>query len=135
MATICINIPDELVPFQHDLEYFVSTMVRKLHTNRHKGTNLNLDPSVMVLAAEKEIKEVWEAMANEGQFETAVECVDVANFMFLASRGLWQLTRADFERLREDEDKGCVEESNEYIYKYKYWGVPRKIFTWCTSWR
>lgn len=96
-----IYLPDELAEFKADLEYFVNTMLRKLHTNRHKGTGMGVRPDVMVARATEEIAEVWEAMGNEGQFETAVECADVANFMFLAAMSSLNMTREQFRSLKD----------------------------------
>lgn len=100
MANIEIHLPEEIKDYAPDLHFFFSTMVRKLHTNRHKGTNHKDTPDVMVAEGLREIEEVWRAMSKEGQFETAVECVDVSNFMFLAARACWNMTRQQFEDLR-----------------------------------
>lgn len=96
-----IYLPDEMEPYKEDMQFFVSLMVRKLHTNRHKGVGLSLRPDEMVSRATDEIQEVWEAMVNEGQFETAVECADAANFLFLAAMASLQMTRQDFDAMGE----------------------------------
>lgn len=102
MGQMTIHVPDELEGMAPDLEYFVNTMVRKLHTNRHKGTQSNLDPEAMLGLAEGEMLEAWEALkAGHGQFEFAVECVDVANFVFLAASGALGMTRSEFHNGRE----------------------------------
>lgn len=92
-----IYLPDEMEPYKEDMEFFVSLMVRKLHTNRHKGTAKSFDLDMLMEMAEQEMIEVQNAMKNEGQFETAVECADVANFMFLVAMGSLQMTRQDFK--------------------------------------
>ena len=101
MAEIRIALPPEMEPYRDDLEYFVATMVRKLHTNRHKGVDKSLDPSDMISQINKEIIEARQALQNEGQFEFGVECADIANFAFLAARGAWQMTREEYERNRD----------------------------------
>lgn len=100
MPDITVYLPPEMEPYKADLEYFVSTMVRKLHTNRHKGVGKALNPRQMLLLAQQEGDEAFSALAKEGQFEFGVECADAANFMFLAARGAWQMTRAEYEGAR-----------------------------------
>ncbi len=97
---ITVDLPDELSNFASDLEYFVSTMVRKLHTNRHKGTGKDLDPKEMMAMVKEELEEARIAFFNQGQFEFGVECVDIANFAFLAARGSWEMTRKDYNKSR-----------------------------------
>lgn len=112
MTDLRVPLPPELENFRADLEYFVSTMVRKLHTNRHKGDARNLDPKRMLDLALKEINdEVYSAWETEGQFEFAVECVDVANFLFLAARGAWHMTREQYDAERKSKS---ISKSNEY---------------------
>lgn len=100
MVKIQINIPDEMEPYAADLGYFVETMVRKLHTNRHKGVGNDLRPDDMLNSAQSELEEAWGALISEGQFEFAVECADLANFAFLASRSAWNLTREQYNLVR-----------------------------------
>lgn len=95
---IKVHLPEEMSAYKEDLEFFVSLMVRKLHANRHKGVSTDLDPAEMVKKATNEIEEVWGAMATQGQFETAVECADVANFVFLAAMASLRMTREEFKR-------------------------------------
>ena len=97
MQRVSVYLPEELQPYKDDLEFFVSLMVRKLHTNRHKGTGVDLNPVHMLQAAEHEITESYEAIRDKGQFEAAVECADVANFAFLAAMASLQMTRQDFK--------------------------------------
>jgi hypothetical protein len=92
-----VHLPEGLEPYKADLEFFVSLMVRKLHTNRHKGTGVDLNPVTMLEAALQEIGEANDAIMHKGQFETAVECADVANFAFLAAMASLQMTRRDFK--------------------------------------
>lgn len=95
---LSVYLPEELQPYKDDLEFFVSLMVRKLHTNRHKGTGVgNLNPVKLLSAATNEITEAREAIAHKGQFEAATECADVANFAFLAAMASLQMTRQDFK--------------------------------------
>lgn len=101
MAELRIPIPPEMEPYRDDLEYFVATMVRKLHTNRHKGVGTDLNPGTMLNAANAEMGEAWDALEEESQFEFGVECVDIANFAFLAARSAWDMTRKEYEALRD----------------------------------
>lgn len=94
-----VHLPDELEPYKADMEFFVSLMVRKMHTNRHKGTGVDLNPVTMLDAAIHEIEEAKESILSKGQFETAVECADIANFAFLAAMASLQMTRRDFKAL------------------------------------
>lgn len=100
MAEIRIALPPEMEPYRDDLEYFVATMVRKLHTNRHKSTGKDLDVKSMIKGARIELTEANVSLAEEGQFEFTVECVDVANFMFLAARAAWDMTRKEYDAMR-----------------------------------
>lgn len=103
MQRLSVYLPEELRPYKEDLEFFVSLMVRKLHTNRHKGTGMdNLHPVKLLQAATHEIAEAHEAVAHKGQFEAAVECADVANFAFLAAMTSLQMTREQFKLLPQD---------------------------------
>lgn len=94
---LSVYLPEELQSYKEDLEFFVSLMVRKLHTNRHKGTGVDLNPVEMLKAASHEIAEAHEAIEFKGQFETAVECADVANYVFLAASASLGMTRQDFK--------------------------------------
>lgn len=99
---LSVYLPEELQPYKDDLEFFVSLMVRKLHTNRHKGTGVDLNPVHMLQAAEHEIVESYEAIRDKGQFEAATECADVANFAFLAAMASLQMTRQDFKETTKE---------------------------------
>ena len=102
MSVLKIHLPPEMEEYKADLEYFVATMVRKLHTNRHKGTSLDLCPSKMLDLSTVEIFEAREALKQSGQFEFSVECADVANFAFLAARGCWNMTREQYDKEKEN---------------------------------
>lgn len=101
MNGLNVPIPPEMEGYRADLEYFFQTMVRKLHTNRHKGVTSELNVKLMLKLADGEMAEVRDAIQNSGQFETAVECADVANFMFLAASAALQMTRDKFKELKE----------------------------------
>lgn len=102
MPDVTIHLPEEMRDYATDLQYFVNTMVRKLHTNRHKGTSKKLPLSIALKLARAEIKEAKQALKEQGQFEFSVECVDVANFAFLAARSAWDMTRVEFEEERDN---------------------------------
>lgn len=93
---LSFNIPDEMAPYAEDIEFFVTLMVRKLHTNRHKGTGKELNVKQMLQFAKGELIEVEEALMTQGQFEVAVECADAANFAFLIARSTLNMTREEF---------------------------------------
>lgn len=97
MGQILINVPDEIAEYAPDLQYFMQTMVQKLHTNRHKGfcTNNDLPASLNSLSAE--VDETYEAVVNGGQFECFVECADVANQAWLVGLVATRMTRRDWD--------------------------------------
>lgn len=77
-----IHVPKELAEMEPVLEYFINTMVRKLHANRHKG-NGEAHIQNMVAGLKSETNELLEAIKNESQFNVLLEGADVANFAFL----------------------------------------------------
>lgn len=93
---LTIAIPDEMAPYAEDVAFFVTLMVRKLHTNRHKGTDKSMSLRMGIEGLEGELNETKEALATQGQFEVAVECADIANFAFLTARSALNMTREDF---------------------------------------
>jgi len=114
---LSVYLPEELQPYKEDLEFFVSLMVRKLHTNRHKGVRVDLNPVFMLGAAEREIAEGREAIRDKGQFEAATECADVANFAFLAAMASLGMTREDFKAVARHLPK---------VHKINYSGVAKR---------
>lgn len=115
---LSVYLPEELQPYKEDLEFFVSLMVRKLHTNRHKGTGVDLNPVFMLEAADHEIDEAKEAIRGKGQFEAATECADVANFAFLAAMASLGMTREDFKAMAAHLPK---------VHKINYADLARSI--------
>jgi hypothetical protein len=100
MATLTIEVPESLEPFADDFKYFVETMARKLHTNRHKGFSKNMDLNVLVNGAFNELNETVEAALSEGQFQASIEAADVANMAFLIALVCWDMNRQDFNVAR-----------------------------------
>jgi len=100
MTNIQVHIPEALAPYAADLQYFFSTMVMKLHVNRHKGTSKSFDVPKLVAMMKQEIEEMRKAFAEEGQFDVPLEAVDIANFAFLVACTTWNMTREDFEQVR-----------------------------------
>jgi len=92
-----IPLTEELAPFENDLCYFVETMTRKLHVNRHKGFGSNQSLAELMSRLEDEIEELKEARHEGSQFDVSLEAVDVANFAFLIALKAWDLTKEDFE--------------------------------------
>tara|TARA_Y100000310_G_scaffold324866_1_gene387322 strand:+ start:11904 stop:12233 length:330 start_codon:yes stop_codon:yes gene_type:complete len=97
-----VHLPKEMEPYAEDLKFFFSTMVRKLHTNRHKGVGYNVPLPALLTGIEKELGEVAQALDTQGQFEVAIEAADVANFAFLLAREVWHMSRQSFEGERKE---------------------------------
>lgn len=102
MTELKIHLPSEMEPYRADLEFFFATMVRKLYTNRHKGTSERLNPKDMLRGVGEERIEAQQAL-KLGQFDFGVECADIANFAFLAARGAWEMTREEFDKLEKND--------------------------------
>lgn len=102
MATLRVPLPAEMEPYKDDMEYFVSSMVRKLHVNRHKGTSKQLSVPALIKQMKVEIDELERAIDKEGQFDAPLEAADVANFAFLTAIAIWHMTREQFEAMRRD---------------------------------
>lgn len=102
MPTIEVYVPDEMVEFAPDLQYFFNTMVRKLHVNRHKGVGKAHDLKMLIGGIKVETAELEKAIDQEGQFDAPLEAADVANFGFLVARSMWHMTREEFEKVRRD---------------------------------
>ena len=100
MADLVVHIPPEMEPYRADLQFFVSTMVRKLHVNRHKGVTVDLDIGRMLDGVIRETKETQDALGNADQFQFGVECADVANFAFLAACAAWAKDRRTYNEER-----------------------------------
>lgn len=93
--SIEVFLPDELEPFAPNLRYFMETMVRKLHANRHKGFGgakfHEILPGLMA-----EVRELEDAIHTESQFNVQLEAADVANFAFLIALRAYQIDKATF---------------------------------------
>jgi hypothetical protein len=100
MAHMMIHVPEELVPFRADLEYFVATMARKLHINRHKGFAENDNLVDLLNGLQNEVAELELAVKDESQFATMLEAVDVANMAFLVGLRAIRMDRPTFDRER-----------------------------------
>jgi hypothetical protein len=96
MPKIAVSIPEDMAPYADELQYFVETMVRKLHCNRHKGYTKDMNPIQMMELATQEIEEANRA---KGQFEFFVECADTANMAFLAAMCAIEMTRSEFDAM------------------------------------
>lgn len=95
-----VPLPLELEPFRADLEYFFSTMVRKMYINRHKGFGEN-SLNDLVEHFQNEVKEVLLALKEESQFNTAIECADCANQAFLIALKVWAMTKPEYKETQE----------------------------------
>lgn len=100
MVMLHVPLPPEMEPYKDDLEFFVQTMIRKLHSNRHKGVTKDLNVSALIGGIKRELVELEQAIDNEGQFDAPLEAADIANYSFLIAIAIWHMTRKDFEDLR-----------------------------------
>ena len=97
MSNITIPVTPELEPFEDDLRFFVETMVRKLHCNRHKGFCEGMSMNDLISGLEVELQELKVARERESQFAVVLEASDVANFAFLVAVKAMQMTKAEFK--------------------------------------
>ena len=100
-----IHLPDEIKHYEGELRYFIDTMVRKLHTNRHKGFADGKHPVEMFNGAEGEMKELRDALLHRDQFAAFVEAADVANMVFLTGLAAVRMTRDEFDYARTNKDE------------------------------
>lgn len=99
MVEIKIMVPDEIAHHAPDLQWFVETMVRKLHINRHKD-NQDFDLPKAFKGLNGEVFELRDAIRSEGQFEAALEAVDVANMAWLICRKCLHETKANWQKFQ-----------------------------------
>jgi hypothetical protein len=102
MKNVPLTVPltPELEPFRDDLEYFMRTMVRKLHINRHKKFSEDKDIKTLMGSLMNEWVELEDALREESQFEAALEAVDVSNMAFLVALKVWQMTKAEYKEMQ-----------------------------------
>lgn len=97
---LMVPLTPELEPFRDDLEYFMRTMVRKLHINRNKGFAEAMSVADLLKYMEQECHELKTAIAEESQFEAALEAVDVSNMAFLVALKVWQMTKTEYKEMQ-----------------------------------
>ena len=95
-----ITLPEGIEHYEPELRLFFDLMIRKLHICRDKGFGENRTATQMFLELNDEVDELEEALRDESQFQTALECVDVANQAWLLALVVLRATRADFEDQR-----------------------------------
>lgn len=100
MGDLRVPLTPELEPFRDDLEYFMQTMVRKLHINRHKRFSEDKDVHTLMEGLADECLELNEALRTESQFEAALEAVDVSNMAFLVALKVWQMTKTEYKDMQ-----------------------------------
>lgn len=100
MGDLRVPLTPELEPFRDDLAYFMQTMVRKLHINRHKGFAEGMSVASLISSLEHEVLELKSALKDESQFETALEAVDVSNMAFLIALKVWQMTKTEYKDMQ-----------------------------------
>ena len=104
---IQIPIPESVAPYAHDIQAFVTYMVYKLATNRHKGWADKSDVAKMIRGAEEEMEELKEAIrAKEPQFNALMEAVDVANMMLLCGIAITLNSRVEYDAIKTEKPKG-----------------------------
>lgn len=101
MTRITVDLPASVAPFARDLEFFLQVMVRKLHTNRHKGFAEGADVSSLLDGLDNERGELGLALLTLGQFESAVEAADVANMAFLVFSRLMAMDKVQYTKERD----------------------------------
>lgn len=94
--TMEIILPDEIAHYEGELRYFVDSMVRKLHANRHKGFVNGLDFEKCIAGIQGEVAELE---VSKTQFEAFMEAADVANWAFLTAVYLGRMTRPEFDEM------------------------------------
>lgn len=96
MARMEIILPPEIAHYEGELRYFVDSMVRKLHANRHKkfADGLNFERCLVGIEGE-----VAELATSQSQFEAFMEAADVANWAFLTAVYLGRMTRPEFDEM------------------------------------
>jgi hypothetical protein len=97
-----VPLPPELEEFRAELEYFVASMVRKLHINRYKGNTNGKTIGHFATNLIDEYNELVDAMRSRGQFEVFMEAVDVANIAFLLAAKTVKMTKKEYEVERND---------------------------------
>lgn len=94
---LTIHLPREIEQYEPELRFFFDLMVRKLHTNRHKGFCEDKTTGPMYHALQDEVKELEEALKEDGsQFDVALECADIANQAWLLALVALRMTKEDF---------------------------------------
>jgi NTP pyrophosphatase (non-canonical NTP hydrolase) len=83
MATIKIELPDEIAQYQWDIHRFVDQMVHKLWVHRDKGGWDDLDTEEVFMLLQGEVDEVQDAITFGTLHELKDELADVANFCMI----------------------------------------------------
>ena len=98
MATMTVDLPDSMAEHKEHFEWFVRTMLLKLHVNRHKvypveGNNWHR----LLNGLGDEYVELEVALRSQSQFEASIEAVDCANMAWLVSLWSCSITRKEFD--------------------------------------
>ena len=98
MATMTVDLPDSMVEHKEHFEWFVRTMIQKLHVNRHKVFPVEGDRwQGLISGLVDEVKELDESLHQQDQFGTSIEAVDCANMAWLVSLWSCSITRKKFD--------------------------------------
>lgn len=85
MKQLIINLPDEVVVYEHDIRRFVDAMVHKLRRNAKKGRWEDLTAEGAFDLMSTEMGELEKAMTEGNVVEVLLESADVANFGLILS--------------------------------------------------
>lgn len=92
-----VHLPDEISEYEPELRFFMELMVRKLHTNRHKGFAGKVTFTGLMDGLEREVTELQMAIDTSHQMDVATEAVDVANMAFLTATAALRMERPEFD--------------------------------------
>ena len=98
MATMTIDLPDSMEEHRAHFEWFIRTMIQKLHVNRHKVYPVEGNKWEWLLhGLGNEHDELDSALRNQDQFGASIEAVDCANMAWLVSLWSCSITRKEFD--------------------------------------
>jgi NTP pyrophosphatase (non-canonical NTP hydrolase) len=98
---IKVHLPDDIEHYEPELRKFFELMVQKLYVNRFKGWGENVTLELCHRLLIEEVEELAKAIKTEGQFQSLIECADIANISVITALKLTRITREDFETERK----------------------------------
>ena len=98
MATMIVDLPDSMEEHKEHFEWFIRTMVLKLHVNRHKVFPVEGNKwGGLLHGLNDEHIELLQALHQQDQFGASIEAVDCANMAWLVSLWSCSITRKEFD--------------------------------------